>query len=266
MIAIPRLVARIPILRGVFRLVLTAWADLMHGRYVVDRRLGLTLLLDRTNDVDWQIHVKGAWEPQSVARLFALANAERRHCPDGAVFLDIGAHWGFYALLAHKTGWFQRIVAFEPDPANYAQLQANLFLNDAANAIEALKLAASDREATFGLALQTHRNRGGTQLVSVDQSPQVTCRAVPIASVLDFAGKLLVVKMDIESHEEEALEGLLSLLKKNHSVLQVEIWRGAEARDADRPNRVIKRLGQHGLRHLGIIDSDYFFVSERPAG
>ena len=26
---------------------------------------------------------------------------------------------------------FSRIVAFEPDPANYAQLQANLFLNDA---------------------------------------------------------------------------------------------------------------------------------------
>jgi FkbM family methyltransferase len=261
MIAIPRSIARIPLLRGVVRLALAGWANLFYGRYLVERRQGLTLLLDRSNAVDWELHTSGIWEPASVERLFALADGERGHCPDGAVFLDIGAHWGFYALLAHAKGWFERIVAFEPDPANYAQLQANLFLNGATTAIEALKLAASDRAATFGLKVD-NRNRGGAHLVAA-ANDTVTCEAVRVDSVLDVAGKLLVVKMDVENHEEAALDGLLALLAKNHCVLQIEVWTGAESLDNDRPRRVIERLAQLGIRHVDTLDSDYFFVSER---
>jgi FkbM family methyltransferase len=261
MIAIPRSVARIPLLRGVGRLVLAGWANLFYGRYLVERRQGLTLLLDRSNAVDWELHTSGIWEPASVERLFALADGERGHCPDGAVFLDIGAHWGFYALLAHTKGWFERIVTFEPDPANYAQLQANLFLNGASIAIEALKLAASDRAATFGLQVDS-RNRGGAHLVAATNDA-VTCEAVRVDSVLDFAGKLLVVKMDVENHEEAALDGLLALLAKNHCVLQIEVWTGAESLDHDRPRRVIERLATLGIRHVDTLDSDYFFVSAR---
>lgn len=261
MIAIPRSIARIPLLRGLVRVVFAAWADVFYGRYLVERRQGLTLLLDRGNAVDWLLHTSGIWEPESVERLFALVEKERTHCPDGAVFLDIGAHWGFYALLAYRKGWFERIVAFEPDPANYAQLQANLFLNQASTAIEALKLAASDREATFGLLVDS-RNRGGTQLVAAGRDT-VTCQAVRIDQRLDFAGKLLVVKMDVETHEEAALDGLLSLLAKNHCVLQIEVWTGTESRDDDRPRRVIERLARLGIRHVDTFDSDYFFVSER---
>ncbi|MFI5032180.1 MAG: FkbM family methyltransferase [Reyranellales bacterium] len=243
------------------RLALAGWANLFYGRYLVERRQGLTLLLDRSNAVDWELHTSGIWEPESVGRLFALADKERGYCPDGTVFLDIGAHWGFYALLAHARGWFERIVAFEPDPANYAQLQANLFLNGASTAIEALKLAASDRAATFGLRVDS-RNRGGAQLVEAARDT-VTCEAVRIDSVLDFAGKLLVVKMDVENHEEAALDGLLPLLAKNHCVLQIEVWTGAESLDDDRPRRVIDRLATIGIRHVDSFDSDYFFVSER---
>lgn len=264
MIAIPRSIARIPLLRGMIRLLLTGWTNLFYGRYLVERRQGLTLLLDRSNAIDRELHTSGIWEPQSVERLFTLADRERGDCPDSAVFLDIGAHWGFYALLARSKGWFERIVAFEPDPANYAQLQANLFLNDASSAIEAMKLAASDRAATFGLKVDS-RNRGGAQLVEVARAA-VTCQAVRIDSVLDFAGKLLVVKMDVETHEEAALDGLLALLAKNHCVLQIEVWTGAESLDDDRPRRVIERLAKIGIRHVDTFDSDYFFASERRGG
>lgn len=261
MIAIPRSIARIPLLRGVVRLVLAGWANLFYGRYLVERRQGLTLLLDRSNAVDRELHISGLWEPESVGRLFALADKERGYCPDGAVFLDIGAHWGFYALLARSKGWFERIVAFEPDPANYEQLQANLFLNSAGADIEALKLAASDRTAAFGLKVD-NRNRGGAQLVQTAHDT-VTCQAVRVDSVLDVAGKLLVVKMDVENHEEAALDGLLPLLANNHCVLQIEVWTGTESLDDDRPRRVIERLAKLGIRHVDTFDSDYFFVSER---
>jgi FkbM family methyltransferase len=263
MIAIPRSVARIPLLRGVFRLALVGWARLFYGRYKVEERLGLRLLLDQDNAIDRQIFISGAWEPKCVDKLFGLIEQERAHYQGEAIFLDVGAHWGLYSLLAHKTGYFSRIVAFEPDPTNYAQLQANLFLNDAAGRIEPLQLAASDREATFGLTLRTHRNRGGTRLAETGEATQAICRAVPIDSRLDFAGKLLVMKMDVESHELAALEGMMGLIARNHCVLQIEIWSATEELLAKRLPFITDMLARHGIRCVHQIDSDYFFVSER---
>jgi len=262
MIAIPRSVARIPFLRGVVRLALAGWAGLFYGRYLVERRQGLTLLIDRTNAVDLDLHISGAWEPQTVERLFALVAAERQHHPKGAVFLDVGAHWGFYALLAHKKGWFERIVAVEPDPTNYAQLQANLFLNGASTAIETLRLAASDRAATFGLSVDS-RNRGGNRLVE-ERDDIASCRAVRLDTVLDLADRLLVVKIDVEGHEEPAIEGLLAVLARNHCVLQIEIWNLPD--DQRRAHRIIEQLAQRGIHHIDTVDHDYFFVSERKRG
>ena len=262
MIAIPRSIARIPLLRGVVRLALAGWANLFYGRYLVERRQGLTLLLDRSNAVDWELHTSGIWEPESVERLFALADKERGYCPDGAVFLDIGAHWGFYALLACTTrAGSSASSPSSPIRRTTRSCRPTCSSTRRAPAIEALKLAASDRAATFGLQVDS-RNRGGARLVTPGRDT-VTCQAVRIDKVLDFAGKLLVVKIDVETHEEAALDGLLPLLQKNHCVLQIEVWTGAESMDDDRPRRVIERLAKIGIRHVDTFDSDYFFVSER---
>src|SRR4051812_3979529 len=119
MIAIPRSVARIPLLRGVVRLALEGWGRLFHGRYMLEKRLGLRLLLDQENAIDRQIFISGAWEPDCVDMLFRLIEQERQRHKGEAVFLDVGAHWGLYSLLAWKTGHFDRVVAFEPDPTNF---------------------------------------------------------------------------------------------------------------------------------------------------
>lgn len=265
MFSIPRSVARIPLLRGIFRVAIEGWAKLFHGRCEVQDRLGLRLLIDHENAVDRQIYISGAWEPACVGMLFDLVEQERKRFKGEAVFLDVGAHWGLYSLLAHKTGWFERIVAFEPDPVNYSQLQANLFLNDAVGAIEALPLAASDREATFGLTLRTTRNRGGTRLAEEGEATKATCRAVRIDQQLDFAGKLLVMKMDVESHELAAIEGMMSLIAKNHCVLQIEIWSATEELLAKRLPFITEQFARHGIKRLHKIDSDYFFVSRGEA-
>jgi FkbM family methyltransferase len=220
-------------------------------------------LLDRENAVDRQIFISGFWEPECVDQLFSLIEQERRHHKGEAVFLDVGAHWGLYALLAHKTGHFSRIVAFEPDPTNYAQLQANLFLNDVPMAIEPRQLAASDREATFGLIRRTHRNRGGTRVAREGEVAHVVCHAVRLDRELDFEGKLLVMKMDVESHELAAIEGMMGLLAKNHCVLQIEIWSATEELLAKRLPLITEMLARHGIKRVNKIDSDYFFVSER---
>jgi FkbM family methyltransferase len=262
MLPVPRSIARIPILRGLYRVVLTGYARLSRGRYLVEERMGLRLLLDLDNAVDQQIFVSGTWEEGIIDTLLGLVRAERQRHGGAAVFLDIGAHWGLYALLARQSGMFDRIVAFEPDPTNYGQLQANLFLNGASTAIEALQLATSDRERTFGLSLKTSRNRGGTRVVEVEKADQVTCRAVRVDHQLDFADKLLVVKMDVEGHEMEAIEGLVGLLAKNRCVLQVEIWSDPEEEMPRRLALLQELFARYGIKFVSATITDHFFVSQ----
>lgn len=260
MFPIPPIIGRIPILRGLYRVALNGYAQLTRGRYLVEERMGLRLLLDRENTVDRQIFLTGTWEKEHLSKLFELVEQHRRPGEE-AVFVDIGAHWGLYALLAHKAGLFERIVAFEPDPTNFAQLQANLFLNGAETDIEALQLAASDRENTFGLYLRTHLNRGATRLVENKPDAEVTCRAVRVDSQLDFAGKFLVIKMDVESHEIEAIDGLLGLLAKNRCVFQVEIWGHPDDRERQRRFALLEPvLARHGLVCVHQLIDDHFFV------
>jgi FkbM family methyltransferase len=263
MIAIPQSIARIPILRGLLRLAITGYARITRGRYLVEERMGLRLLIDQENVIDRQIFLSGTWEKDHLDTLFGLVEKHRRP-GEKAVFLDIGAHWGLYALLACKSGIFERIVAFEPDPTNYAQLQANLFLNGAENTIEAHRLAASDSERTFGLYLRTHLNRGATQLVETGLDGQGTCRAVRVDNLLDFEGKLLVIKMDVEGHELEAIGGLLGLLAKNRCVLQVEIWGFPEEERPRRYKILEPLLARYGMTCVHAIVADHFFVPESP--
>ena len=261
MIPVPRSLARIPILRGLYRVALNFYAQLTRGRYLVERRMGLRLLLDRENTVDRQVFIAGDWEPDSVGALFELI--EQHYRPgEKAVFVDIGAHWGLYALLAHKAGIYERIVAFEPDPTNYAQLQANLFLNGLENTIEALNLATSDSERTFGLSLKTHRNRGGTQVVEVGTPGEATCRSTRTARQVDIEGKFLVIKMDVEGHELEAVDGLLGLLGKNRCVIQIEVWSTPEGEMQRRLALIEEKLAPYGIKLVRSVIPDHFFVSQ----
>ncbi len=266
MIHIPQAVARIPLLRGVFRLVLMGYVRLFKRRFVIERRMGLDLLLDRDNIIDWHLFIAGKWERPQFTELFSLAAEQLRRRKADAVFLDIGAHWGLYALAAHQSGMFSRIVAFEPDPISFAQLHANLFLNGAQNAIEPRELAATNRDRHFALEPGDEHNRGATRVIDPDRGHPATCHGVTIDSQFDFEGKLVVIKIDVESHEPEVLEGMKNLLSKNRCILQVEVWDQPSGETERRFKALSTMFTSHGIRFVRAIDADFYFVSDFPHG
>jgi predicted RNA methylase len=60
---------------------------------------------------------------------------------DARLFIDVGAHVGYYTLLASKIA--KEIISIEPNPFNYKLLKFNLRINKINNAY-ALNIAASN--------------------------------------------------------------------------------------------------------------------------
>jgi FkbM family methyltransferase len=69
----------------------------------------------------------------------------------GSVVYDIGAHIGYYTLIAaRRTGAGGQVVAFEPDPQNRARLERHIALNELVNT-RVVPFAVSDASGTARL-------------------------------------------------------------------------------------------------------------------
>lgn len=89
------------------------------------------------------------------------------------VCLDIGANIGYYTLLESKiVGKNGRVIAIEPSPVNFPQLQKNIKIQDASN-IEAHQLAGGNINGKINFLLDKHSNL--SRIVSEDEviSPQI---------------------------------------------------------------------------------------------
>jgi FkbM family methyltransferase len=139
----------------------------------------------------------------------------------GQTVVDVGAHVGFYALLAARgVGPNGTVYAFEPDPRTRPFLEENARLNGLAN-VKVVAAAASDKTAAREMYLATSANRSSLHpsatLDALDRMTTVDAR--PVDSVV--AGPVDVVKIDAEGAEPEVLRGMEGVLSRE-SVLFME--------------------------------------------
>jgi len=132
----------------------------------------------------------------------------------GDIIFDVGANVGLYSvLLARRTGPTGRVVAFEPEPATFARLQANVRLNSLDNVVcvsKALgdhsgeaRLFASPVIGSFSL-VEAGRDGEEASTVEIDQGDR-----------LIGAGQLpppRLVKIDVEGYEYHVALGLRGTL------------------------------------------------------
>jgi len=162
-------------------------------------------------DVDAGPFLLGSYE-EGTSRLF------EQLLEPGMVVVDVGAHVGYYTLLAaRRVGPNGKVYAFEPHPRNFALLKRNCELNGFRNVI-ALPMAVSSHSGYSRLYL-SHRARTG--LHSLYPNRYASHRTVVVESTtLDgFFEKqgwprLDLLKMDIEGAELAALEGSKQLLQR----------------------------------------------------
>jgi FkbM family methyltransferase len=187
-------------------------------------------------------------EYEPLQPFFLLALAQRAGC---ATFLDVGANIGAYSLFATRLSDVKRIIAFEPDPRTLAELKSNIALNDFDERIEVQAKAVSSKQGnlTFGVV---GKLSGANSVIDTsihdraDFNSEVTVETITLDQLFaQPSAHPLCIKVDVEGHEGEVVEGARTMLKTNRAVIQIEGY------EQDRSRQRLEKLGYIKLTHIG---------------
>jgi FkbM family methyltransferase len=168
-----------------------------------------------------------------------------RHLQRGGVFYDVGAHIGFFSLLAARAvGEGGEVAAFEADPENAARIREHMDRNALAQ-VRVFPLAVWSKccRIHFERASQfSSRNQGAAV-----QASDTTSGADGIevgATTLDSHARdrrpPTVIKVDVEGGEAEVLEGAAMIFSEAKPVLVCEVH---HSKDADALQKWLRQKG-----------------------
>jgi len=134
---------------------------------------------------------------------------------ENCIFVDIGAHYGFYSLLVGKKSKVTKIISFEPVPQNFEILKRNIQLNNIQN-IELRNEAISDIVGQENFVItEASDNCGfhGHLLSKARETISVKTLTLDAALTDDLENEIFI-KIDVEGHEIHVLRGMQNLIKK----------------------------------------------------
>lgn len=240
----------------------------VHGLKLSVDDYGNRLLLDLDNYIDSKLFLEGSYEKESIEALSKMI--DRYEC---RYAVDIGANIGVYTLPIANNPNIRKVYAFEPDPRNFSQLIANVFLNNLYSKIEPSNIALFSKAGSAVLYLSREKkpvhggkfNTGHNSLTYDKDShtDTVTIRTEMLDNLIDLENESIVVKIDVEGHEYQVLEGMERLLKRNSCLLQVEAFPDS----FDAVDSFLSRFGYVHADPFCPFGSNYMYIKRiaRPA-
>jgi len=172
------------------------------------------------NSIFWA-GLTGEWEAASMKLWIALVK-------DAEVIFDVGANTGVYSLVAKALNAQARVYAFEPVERIYKKLEYNNRLNN--YDVVCLQSAASNADGTATIYDLPDDNPYSVTINRDFFPPETEVIPTLINTIrLDTfiekskLDRLDLIKLDVETHEAEVLEGLGDYLDKFKPTLLVEI-------------------------------------------
>ncbi len=160
------------------------------------------------------------------------------HLELGDLFLDIGAHWGIMALHA-ATRWpgQVKVLAFEPAPRNQAPLRKWIDANALGEQIELIPAAVAD--ASGRGELRPESTMGHSLVIAPDGRVPVVTIDEELVKRPALADRRVVIKIDVEGGEPEAVAGMAKLLQSGR--VRAVVWeRGHSYGEPDKLDRAIE--------------------------
>lgn len=179
------------------------------GDEVVAECKGIRYRLNLHDDIQRQIYFN-IYERRDLGLALELI-------PQGGTCIDIGANNGAFALqFARKVGSRGVVHCFEPDPAVFACLIYNAALNGLDSVLKCYPQAVSNGSGTVPFYRSEEHHSGWGSLLKFEDIATVI-ESVPVVTLDDFVASQKLsnvdfLKVDVEAHEPELLEGARSSL------------------------------------------------------
>jgi FkbM family methyltransferase len=161
------------------------------------------------------------FEPETAMMFARLARG-------AGVVLDVGAHVGYFSLLAASTTPTATVYAFEPLPQVASRLKRNIRLNALTNVVHVPAAAGAEN----GIATLHHAAAGiPSDSTLADgafvENDAVATTTVPVIRVDDFAAerglRIDLMKVDTERTEPDVLHGMSATLQRDRPAIVCEV-------------------------------------------
>jgi FkbM family methyltransferase len=196
---------------------------------------------------DWvanQVFWRGwaGYEPDLAPLFYQLASRAN-------VTIDVGAHVGFYSILAALANPSGRVFAFEPLPPVFQRLQRNIELNRLSS-VECIRRAAGETEGDAEIFFEPGDAipSGSTLSTEIKRLiPRLRSQAIPVVTLDRFVAernieRVDLVKIDVETTERQVLSGMKHTLKRDRPLVACEVWGGRGTENWGGPGPLIAEL------------------------
>lgn len=175
--------------------------------------------------------------------------------------VDVGANIGVYSVMAKSIASVRSVYAIEASPLTYGELSQNLSNADGGASHEAFNFAASSSCGQLSFIefgpMAGHNSVEATSFVPAREgSRTITIEARQLDELLTIPDGIVGIKVDVEGHELDALDGFQETLSRTVGFLQIEI---VVKDNIDKVKFKLKELGYHYAFYL---KNDFYFIHE----
>ena len=162
------------------------------------------------------LRLNADYEPETTEVLLAMLKP-------GDCFIDLGAHIGFFSLLAARAvGEEGHVFAFEPVETSASLLQRNLTENGFSETSTVVQKATGDTVGTVRFAIHEHSSVSNKMVAAAgsDEGLTVDVAMTTLDAFLEAKGNpsVRLVKMDVEGAELATMRGMKETCANNPDI------------------------------------------------
>jgi FkbM family methyltransferase len=212
------------------------------------------------DNISRSTYLAGYFEPEDTIAFIKLIK-------EGDIFLDIGAHIGYYSILAARlVGNTGAVYSFEPTPSTFKVLKSNT---------DQFKNASAYSYALFSKQGELEFNDYGVQYMSLNSYKKARIKnmeleaemiTVPTITLDDFIKEYKIkpdlIKIDAESAELEILMGASKSLKSLNPIFFIEVG-DFENINIGGSKKIIEVFQKEGYQAYEYVHDKFVLIGEK---